>query len=233
MKRQHLRQKLTKQKEMYNKPKTVARGYGYDHKKKREEVKSRMPVKCRGCKTMLYPNGDWVLAHNVDGDASKGHHASCRTCNERAKHVKKEWQQTEPDGVYDSPVSDYEVAKLDPDHQLVFGWAYVSKTPNGEVIIDKQGDFIDSDWELEKAAYDFVIDSRSGDVLHNQKKVATLVESVVFTTEKLEKMGLPAGSLPTGWWIGMKVEDDETWELVKTDRLRMWSVGGRGTREEV
>jgi hypothetical protein len=134
---------------------------------------------------------------------------------------------------YSQGMNDYEIAKLDTDHRLVFGWAYISRTPSGEVVIDKQGDFIDNDWELEKAAYDFVVDSRSGDVLHNQKKVATLVESVVFTPEKLEKMGLDPGTMPTGWWIGMKVEDDEAWKLVKEDRLRMWSVGGRGTREEI
>lgn len=232
MDKKRLRTKLLKQKEMYNKPKTVARGYDYEHKQAREKMKERMPVKCRGCKKTLQPDGDWVLAHNKDGSKKDGYHASCRTCNEREKAVNK-WQQSDPQQVYDAQVSDYEVAKLDPEHRLVFGWAYVSKTAEGEVIIDKQGDFIDNDWELEKAAYDFVVDSRNGDVLHNQKAVATLVESVVFTPEKLAKMGLPEGSMPTGWWIGMKVHDEETWELVKSDRLRMWSVGGRGVREEV
>lgn len=138
---------------------------------------------------------------------------------------------TAPD--YDDCVASYDIAKLDPEHQLVFGWAYVSRSPDGEVLIDKQGDFIDNDWELEKAAYDFVVDSRSGDVFHNQKKVATLVESVVFTAEKIEKMGLPPESMPTGWWIGMRVDDSDVWQQVKEGKLRMWSVGGRGIRESV
>lgn len=125
------------------------------------------------------------------------------------------------------------ILKVDDEKRLVFGWAYVSRTPTGSVIVDKQGDFIDSDVELEKMAYDFVVDSRTGDVMHNEKRVATLVESVVFTTEKVEKMGLPPGVIPTAWWIGMRVEDDATWDLVKKGHLKAWSIGGRGTRQHV
>lgn len=116
---------------------------------------------------------------------------------------------------------------------MVFGWAYQSKAPDGTVYVDKQGDFIDDDTELEKAAYDFVLDHRTGDVMHDGVAIASIVESVVFTDEKLAKMGVPTGILPTGWWVGFKVHDDTTWKLVKKRHLRAFSIGGRGIRQKV
>jgi len=50
------------------------------------------------------------------------------------------------------------------------------------------------------------------------------------TPEKLEKMGLPSDSLPIGWWIGMKVNDEQVWKGVKDGTYKMWSVHGRGRR---
>lgn len=76
--------------EMKWKDKTVDRGYGADHKAARNKVKEALPKKCRGCSTVLQPDGDWVLAHNKDGDPAAGYHASCRTCNERSK-LRKEF----------------------------------------------------------------------------------------------------------------------------------------------
>ena len=125
------------------------------------------------------------------------------------------------------------IAKLDDEHRLVFGWAYITKTADGEVIIDKQGDFVDDDWELESAAYEFVKSEGNGDEMHLQVPVSRVVESVVFTPEKLEKMGLPPGSLPTGWWVGFQVEDDSVWGAVKNGLYKSFSIGGSGFREKV
>lgn len=116
---------------------------------------------------------------------------------------------------------------------MIFGWAYISKTADGTVLIDKQGDFIDDDEELEKMAYDFVVDFGTGDVMHNEQTVAKVVESVVFTDEKVAKMGLDSGSMPTGWWVGFRVTDDDVWGLVKKGKLKDFSIGGRGIRERV
>jgi hypothetical protein len=64
-----------------------ARGYGSEHMAARASLRGTLPAPCGyGCGTTLYPNGDWVAAHMVDGDPSAGWLASCRTCNERAKH---------------------------------------------------------------------------------------------------------------------------------------------------
>lgn len=126
-----------------------------------------------------------------------------------------------------------EIAKFDDDRRLVFGWAYITKTPTGDVIIDKQGDFVDDDWELETAAYEFVKSEGLGDEMHLDVPVSRVVESVVFTPEKLEKMGLPPNSLPTGWWVGFQVDDDSVWSAVKSGVYKAFSIGGSGFREKV
>lgn len=116
---------------------------------------------------------------------------------------------------------------------MVFGWAYITKTTDGEVIVDKQGDFVDDDRELEDAAYEFVKGEGLGDEMHLEVPVSKLVESVVFTPEKIEKMGLAGDALPTGWWVGFQVDDDRVWADVKTGRYKAFSIGGSGFREKM
>lgn len=133
----------------------------------------------------------------------------------------------------DTQLGTGEIMKFDPAKQLVFGWAYVTHDAGGEVNIDKSGDFVDDTDEIEKAAYDFVIESRQGDVNHTNVKSSTLVESIVFTPEKIAKMGLPEGVIPNGWWVGFKVEDPATWDRVVKGELKSFSVHGRGTRQPI
>lgn len=123
-----------------------------------------------------------------------------------------------------------EVLKIDPDKRLVYGWAYVTHDTAGQVNIDKSGDFVDDVEEIEKAAHHFVMESRAADADHTNIKGGTLVESIVFTPEKIEKMGLPEGVLPYGWWVGFKIEDDATWDRVKKGELTAFSVHGKGVR---
>ena len=124
------------------------------------------------------------------------------------------------------------ILEVDDDRRLAFGWDYVAVDETGRVNIDKQGDFIDIPEELENMGYGFVVDSRRGDAMHIKKDVATVVESMVFTPEKIEKMGIE-GTPRLAWWIGMKVNDDETWNLVKSGNFRGFSIGGRGNRTKV
>lgn len=126
-----------------------------------------------------------------------------------------------------------EIAKMDTDRRQVFGWASVVEV-NGEPVVDLQGDFITVD-EIEKAAYSYVQKSRKGGDMHQRegdgpKHVSDMIESFVVTPEKIEKMGLPA-STPVGWWVGFQVNDDETWNLVKSGKRTGFSVHGRGKRE--
>ncbi len=124
------------------------------------------------------------------------------------------------------------ITKMDEDKRLAFGWANVAVTVDGEQTPDRQGDVIDTD-VLEDAAYRFVELYREGGEMHERGNVAVLVESVVFTKEKMWAMGIPEGTVPEGWWVGFRVLDDDVWEKVKTGEYSMFSIGGRAIREEI
>lgn len=129
---------------------------------------------------------------------------------------------------------DVEILKLDTEKRIAFGWAYQSHTTDGKLNIDKQGDFIDDPEELETAAYNFTLHFRDAGDMHVRKSnIGSLVESVVFTPEKIEKMGLPAGSIPTGWWLGFYIDDDSTWAKVQKGTYKGFSIGGSGKRVKV
>jgi hypothetical protein len=124
-------------------------------------------------------------------------------------------------------------AKFDDDQRLAYGWASVTKL-NGRPVLDRQGDYIDAA-DLEDAAVDFMQRSRKGGHMHRRDEydlpvhVSDIVESVVFTDEKVTKMGLPE-NFPRGWWIGVKVHDPDVWEDVKKGGLGGFSIHGRGKR---
>jgi hypothetical protein len=124
------------------------------------------------------------------------------------------------------------VTKVDTDRNLVFGWAYVSVDKSGQRIMDHSNETIDIE-DLEDAAYLFNLAFRDSGVMHKGEAVGELVESFVSTPQKLEKMGLPKESLPTGWWVGFYIEDDEVFAKVKDGTYSMFSIQGKAIREEV
>ena len=129
-----------------------------------------------------------------------------------------------------------EIAKVDVEKRQVFGWASVSSI-NGEPVVDLQGDIVPIE-ETEKAAYRYVLESRKGGDMHARVAkaadqplhTADLIESFVVTPEKLAKMGLPPDALPHGWWIGMHVNDDKQWAMVKSGERTGFSLHGLGSR---
>lgn len=127
----------------------------------------------------------------------------------------------------------FTIVKQDEEEQLIFGWASVSIDRDGEEIIDHQQDIVEPE-ELEQAAYAYVLAYRDGGELHNPslRKKARMVESVVFTVEKMAAMGIPVGTVPVGWWIGFKVEDHEAWERIKDGTYKMFSIEGEAIREK-
>jgi hypothetical protein len=126
-----------------------------------------------------------------------------------------------------------EISKVDEDKRQVFGWASIVEM-NGEKVVDLQGDYIAID-EVEKSAYEYVHKSRKGGDMHlrdnfGEPKVGShMIESFVVTPEKKEALGLPA-EMPTGWWVGYQVNDDELWGKVKSGERTGFSIHGRGVR---
>lgn len=128
------------------------------------------------------------------------------------------------------------IAKFDGDKRLVFGWANISEV-NGSPVVDKQGDYIPVE-HLEDAAHNYVLNTRVGGDMHRRTAdgrphhVSDLVESVVFTDEKISKMfpDQDTSHIPRGWWVGFKVWDDDAWGLVKKGARTEFSIHGKGRR---
>lgn len=133
-----------------------------------------------------------------------------------------------------------QITGINEDKHQVFGWASIVQK-DGEPVVDMQGDYIGVE-ELEKAAYDYVQNSRVGGAMHYRVDdegnvieksapyhAADLIESFVVTPEKISKMGLP-DSTPVGWWVGFKVNDSEVWDMVKSGEWKGFSIHGSGRR---
>ena len=128
--------------------------------------------------------------------------------------------------------SSFKIMKSDDEKMLAFGWASVSIRVDGELIEDWQEDIVEPQ-ELEHAAYKYVCFYREGGEMHERGGAAVLIESVVFTEEKMRAMGIPIGILPIGWWIGFQVLDREVWEKVKDGTYQMFSIEGEAERVKV
>lgn len=124
----------------------------------------------------------------------------------------------------------FKIAKSHEDQQLVFGWANIAIDANGEYPLDWDGD-ITAPEDLEKAAYEFVLKYRATGEQHQGEIKGQLVESVMFTKEKQEAMGLPEGILPQGWWCGFHVPDKEVFAKIKSGEYQMFSVEGSAVRK--
>lgn len=122
------------------------------------------------------------------------------------------------------------VLKYDDSNQLIFGWASVTIRKTGQQIEDAHKHQIDTE-DLELAMYAFNIFFRKMGVMHVLKGKGVLVESMVFTKEKLEAMGLPGEILPEAAWVGFHVPDRELYEKAKKGDYKMFSIEGRARKE--
>ncbi len=126
-----------------------------------------------------------------------------------------------------------EIRKIDDERRLVFGWASIVDPQNEiekKLLVDLQGDAIALD-DLENAVYAFMENSRAADEMHEKDHVGKCIESIVFTPEKIEALGLEPDALPLGWFTGWHIDDDNVWKKVQEGRYKMLSIRGVGTRE--
>ena len=124
------------------------------------------------------------------------------------------------------------VSKIKEDSQFVFGWANVSMTPEGIPPLDWQDDII-APAILEKAAYNFVLNYRVTGEMHVGVSKGVLIESVMFTKEKMASMNIPEGILPEGWWVGFHIPDKTVFAKIKDGQYKMFSIHGKIKRLKV
>ncbi len=123
----------------------------------------------------------------------------------------------------------FQIKKADSEKRIAFGWAYESVQKDGRHVQDHSGDIVDIS-EIEDAAYNYVKLYRDGSEMHKRGGIGTVVESMVFTKEKMQALGIPEGTMPQGWWIGIQVSDDTVWERVKSGVYKMFSIEGTAKR---
>lgn len=123
-----------------------------------------------------------------------------------------------------------QVAKVDDELGLVFGFAIVSKI-NGEEYYDVQGDHIPEGAMLE-AATDFMMNSRVAKDMHLED--GELPGSIVFAfplTEDISK-ALEIQTNKTGLLIAMKPESSEILQKFKDGSYTGFSIGGKRIQDE-
>lgn len=138
----------------------------------------------------------------------------------------------------------FSIAKVDAAEHLVFGYANVAVSKRGGLVEDLQGDIIPPE-ELEKAAYQFNLHFRGVDEMHEGPVVGQLVESMVFTPDKLVKFATgPDGVLdgdvlkvlqktfPASWWVGFHIPDKEAFGKVLSGEFAMFSIAGEADKEK-
>lgn len=147
--------------------------------------------------------------------------------------------------------TNFQISKLDDEQCLVFGYANVSISKRtasgdgGEQFFDLQEDSIPPE-ELEKSAYEFMLDFRESDEMHAGSAVGQAVESIVFTPEKLVKFATDPATgevnqvhlavlkevFPCRWWVGFKL-NKASYAGVKSGKFKMFSIAGDAERQEV
>lgn len=173
-----------------------------------------------------------LLCPECKAEADRARRAAARTVRKYAERVCTLTKSPDvPDGVTGTMKQQFEIAKFSEDEQLVFGYANVAVAKSGASLVDLQGDIIDPA-ELERAAYQFMADFGTSGEMHQGGVRGRIVESVVFTPQKLSVMGLTGEvtkSLTPRWWIGVKL-DTETFQKVKAGTLKMFSIQGQAER---
>lgn len=119
--------------------------------------------------------------------------------------------------------------KINKQTKTAWGWFYVSKV-DGEYVPDHSGDTWETE-DIQKTAHDFVCNCRVGGEAHVFKGGAELVDSIVFTKEIQDVLGIDLKK--EGWFGGFRITDPDLLEKVEKGEYAMFSIGGSGTREEV
>lgn len=100
----------------------------------------------------------------------------------------------------------------------------------GKTVIDHHGDMVEMP-TLQKAAHKYITDARIAKAMHRGDAIGEVVESVVIDDEFVKAIG--ATTDKRGWWIGMRVYDEQIQKRIASGELRAFSIGGRGRKKRV
>lgn len=153
------------------------------------------------------------------------------TVEKQRVHRQRQWGQ---DPEYDNVMCNFGMSKGadgdDIEQQLVFGWANVTMQEDGTSPFDWDQDTMDT-CVLETAAYNYVLKHGIANESHEWgTECGWLVESMMFTKEKMAALGIPEGQIPEGWFVGFYVPDPAVYKKVKSGEYNMFSIQGSARR---
>lgn len=116
---------------------------------------------------------------------------------------------------------------IDPKKRMVYGFANVSMN-GGKPVVDTQGGYIPLE-VMRKSATDFI--QKGGRVQLQHEDLSTpargkVVESLVIDDGISKSLGIQ--DTRHGWYVGVEVTDDATWELAQSGMLSGLSIAGHG-----
>lgn len=136
-----------------------------------------------------------------------------------------------------------QVVRVDEERGQLFGWAYITRTKDGEEVVDRKGASCPTS-VLEEAVYDFVLHRRVASDMHQKGRPTqtepggapiphgTLIETMMFTREKMQALGIPPGILPEGWWFGAQMDKaSDGWQAYKRGERADFSIRGEAVAE--
>ena len=115
------------------------------------------------------------------------------------------------------------LAKIDDEARMVFGLVYAPEE------VDSQGDVASAD-VIKEAAYDFMREGRAVNVdkQHDYRPTGNFVAE-----SWIVKAGDPDFAEVGAWAVGIKIEDDATWEEVKKGEISGLSLAGAAEAEDL
>ena len=108
------------------------------------------------------------------------------------------------------------LVRKDKEKRIVYGPVLIPGEP------DSDGDVVKAE-KIEDVAHRFVEEYGNIDLMHSLKNVGRVVESYIAPVDlHFDDVTVPKGS----WMMGVRVTDDEAWDLVKKGRLTGFSIMG-------
>lgn len=176
--------------------------------------------------------GQRLFMHVVNGMLERGKSdseafAAAWSALQRAGYEKKDGKWTKVDKTTETKDLKIVAKTLNSDKRLVWAWASVA-TVKGQPLVDYHGDIVEID-ELQRAAHEYMVKSRDAKYNHSGRVRGTVVESMVFTKELQDALGIDLEK--EGWLVCMFIQDDILWEKIKSGEVAELSIGGAGEYE--
>jgi len=181
-----------------------------------------------------------IVRMNGRNYVADGHHRLTAQWLDGQNTVQVKFKDLSPadNAVKSADTVEAQILKVNEEQRIVYGWASVI-SENGVPVIDGAGDIIEPH-EIEKASTEFMADARMAMVMHERNeqngidedmRKGDVVHSFPLTSDIAKSLGIACDR--EGWIVGVRVHDDDVWDMVKSGELRAFSIGARAVREEV